>query len=131
MRPTESSEAKTSRIAEKVVIIGGLILLLALYVSYRNLQSKLKKDGVYVIGKVVKRSGEKNGINSRIEYRFNERAFKYSWKAVSSIKETFVFLIISKERPKVCSLLLQSKVPKCLSNDSSMLKYWEEIPQCP
>jgi hypothetical protein len=115
---------------EKLFIIGAIIAIGGIFIFYYYRSSELKKNGVYVIGKVIGIKNVENGYIATISYRFGKKKYRTYQKTLPSIQEKFVYLLIASNRPKLCSLLKKPWVPQCVLAGKFMDSSWATIPIC-
>ena len=124
-------------IKNKWEIIGITIIICAtiiLFTKKNSEESRLKRDGVYVIGHLIdKNFGADQGWVYSFEYKYNNK--KYVRKFTGPIKEEFLsdslmFFHILPKKPEICRQITNERVPECFKNTDIGNKFWIEIPDC-
>jgi hypothetical protein len=124
-------KSKMNRV--EVVFIGITIFVLAgIAIFYFYRKSRLKKEGVYVLGKLINVKELENGYTLYITYRVGDQEYKYSYKTLPRPHEedSMFFVLASKSKPRICKLLIDTKVPKCFYDRKFLDSVWNQIPYC-
>jgi hypothetical protein len=118
---------------EGLFILIILAALLLLYVTGTNETEVLKKDGVYVIGRLkeIDRKGGDLGTRFRYEYYYLGKAYHTSIsfpldKAI--VNDSALFFQILPNNPGICRQVDDIRVPSCLKNSTNI--FWREMPTC-
>lgn len=119
-------EVKTNKIAVVFVLI--FVIGACLYFCF--VQYQIKKDPVYVIGKIY--SIEFNGDGYTYKFYYKCNGVKYNTVLVASKlfrQEDLILLRISKKDPQYW-FHIKSLIPDCIVSKPDLDKYWTSFPSC-
>lgn len=125
---------------DKIKGVMGLVLALSLLIGIsvvlvkRSLDVRqIRKDGVYVIGKVISSTQVKNGKSFTFRYYHKGQAFETSLTAPSKkYKEgDLIFIRISSSHPSKSMFTDGKRQPcACFTFEMSPPEGWKEMPLC-
>jgi hypothetical protein len=131
MTPNEfENNERNRKTITKIFIATTVVVIVSIFLFYQYRAFELKKNGVYIIGKVISVMNVENGYTATISYSFRNKKYSTVQKTLPAINDNFVFLLISEEQPSMCSLIKNSKVPLCLINRGYFDSCWSRIPGC-
>jgi len=114
-------------------IVGLYLLYLLVITQIQRVQ--LSKRGVYYIAEIVKIGSSKNGSHYYIEYEFQGKCYKGSFKPDFGYRPSragaFIFIRLLPDQPKVYRYLDKGEVPDCVRINYFSPCGWTEIPSCP
>jgi hypothetical protein len=117
---------------EKVFVITLLGLMAVLLIRKMYVESRIDREGVYVIGKVMESSlGGDAGWSHRILFQSGGVVYRFSFTGSSnSNADSLVFLRMLKESPTYVILVDDVKVPTCFNYNAHKGIQWSKVPQC-
>lgn len=114
----------------KVILTLALfICLVGIIVSQYNV-TRLKKSGVFVVGKLYKRTPSgKNSGGLFYKYNYKNKEYTYIMTAgVSPNIDSFKYFIILPQNPKIVRRVEEHDVPWCIELSNMPSEGWKEIP---
>lgn len=123
---------KKYSLEEKIGVSIILIVAIFLFTRMRSEENRLKSQGVYVVGKLVKSffGGADNGWMYEYEYFFNSNKYTRSFSGPIKYKDSLLFFKVLPANPKISRQVLDFRVPKCSQNFDFKKEYWKELPIC-
>ena len=115
---------------DKIALVIAVVIVTFLVALYFFRESRLNRDGIYVIGTIASVDEFENGYWTKIKYQYKGKSYTFTYNALPKINDKRVFLKISATNPNLCKLILDVKVPGCLLLQSTPLNGWDKIPNC-
>lgn len=116
---------KSEKIFSMFVLIGLLVLIT--YGLWRT--KKIDENPIFVLGKITKVSESENGLIYDFIYTFEKNEYKNHMKGFVKMRDSLVFIKISKNNPNLCKVL-NNEESKCLILKDSINGIWEELQNC-
>ncbi|MGN6418171.1 MAG: hypothetical protein ACTHMC_11805 [Pseudobacter sp.] len=115
------------------LLLGFVLFLSAMFIKSCKNDNKVKKEGVYVVAKVVSFEKRSNGRIFHFLYNFKQQQYSFSIKALGSEYSIgdLVFVRIAPSDPN--AWLYDEEAPRpgiCFNYESSPPEGWKEIPTC-
>jgi hypothetical protein len=100
----------------------------------RSEEYKLNREGVYVIGQLIKSSfGTDHGWMYEYEYYYDKKKFirEFTGPLNDSIRnDSVLFFKILPQNPSVCRQVLDTRVPDCYKRENIKKNTWRKIFTC-
>jgi hypothetical protein len=113
-------------------ILFGIILLGITYMFFtgRIMSKKLKEKGVYKLGIISDIRNGKNGALHTCNYIYHGESFttKFTAAGLGLQKGNLIFINFLPSDPEICNPLYETKVPSCLTIESSPEEGWKKLP---
>ena len=100
---------------DTIVMYFAVIIIIAIAALYFYRETKLNQDGIFIVARITKIKDFENGYWATIAYHFNSKEYKFHCNMLPKIKDSLVFVNISKQHPWLSKLVRNEKVPSCLT----------------